>query len=270
MTPLNHNKISLYQQAKSGLSSLVKETAQVFLGFVIMLLLTGGNPSGFIIALTVGLGISFVAWSEVKRVHILEKQDGIVSNNETKLNENFVQRTSIPVIEFNEKGRDNGVAHNDAVDYLFISKIIHHYITEEFEDYLETKVGQQAVLWLKLYLQGFSQEEMAKQLNITITNIYRLRKKILYHAMVLGDIKKYTKLLRSLPQFSSKDNNLGLTSQQWETLWNELTPKQKMIITYLQENKSLEDIAKVMKLEQTKLVDECHQVYLKVQSLRKN
>ncbi len=43
-----------------------------------------------------------------------------------------------------------------------------------------------------------------------------------------------------------------------------------MIVTYLQENKSLEDIAKVMKLERTKLVDECHQVYLKVQSLRKN
>ncbi|MEA5534509.1 hypothetical protein [Crocosphaera sp. XPORK-15E] len=68
MIPLNHNKISLYQDAKSTLSSLVKQTTQVFIGFMIMLLLTGGNPSVFIIALTVGLGIIFVACGETKRL----------------------------------------------------------------------------------------------------------------------------------------------------------------------------------------------------------
>ena len=90
MTPLNHNKISLYQQAKSSLSSLVKQTAQVFVGFVIMLLLTGGSPPGFIVALTVVLGISFVAWSETKSVDKLEKPNTKVSDNETELNKNFI------------------------------------------------------------------------------------------------------------------------------------------------------------------------------------
>lgn len=213
MNPLNHNHISLYQQAKSSLSSLVKQTSQVFVGFIIMLLLTGGNPPGFIVALSVGLGISFVAWSEIKRFDDQEKEDNIVSNNQTQLNKSFVQRKSISLIAFNEKGRDNLVSHG---------------------------VGHGA---------GHAASHNAVDYHLYIYYIYKM-------------INYYTT--------EEKDNNLGLTSKQWETFWNELTPKQKIIITYLQENKSLEDITKSMKIEQTKIVDECRKVYLKVQSLRQN
>jgi hypothetical protein len=61
-------KISLDREAKSGFSSLIKQTAQVFVGLLVMLLLTGGLPPGFIVALTFCLGVGFVAWSENKRL----------------------------------------------------------------------------------------------------------------------------------------------------------------------------------------------------------
>ncbi|MBD2472279.1 hypothetical protein [Nostoc sp. FACHB-145] len=39
----------------------------VGLGFLVMLLITGGRPSGFIVGLCVLLGIGFVVWDENKR-----------------------------------------------------------------------------------------------------------------------------------------------------------------------------------------------------------
>ena len=72
MVPVNRNKISLYQEAKTGLSSLVQQTSQVFVGLVVMLLLTDGNPPGFIVTLSFCLGVGFVAWSE-KRDSLVQK-----------------------------------------------------------------------------------------------------------------------------------------------------------------------------------------------------
>ena len=68
MVPINRKKISLYEEAKNGLSSLVWQTATIFVGFIFMLLLTGGNPSSFAITIIFILGIAFVAWREQSRV----------------------------------------------------------------------------------------------------------------------------------------------------------------------------------------------------------
>lgn len=67
----NRKEISLYEEAKAGLNSLIQQTATVFVGFVIMLLVTGGVPSGFELALSFCLGTAFVAWSEQKRLEKL-------------------------------------------------------------------------------------------------------------------------------------------------------------------------------------------------------
>ncbi len=68
MTLVNRKQISLYDEAGSGLNSLVKQTAQVGVGLVGMLLLTGGNPPALTVGLSVVGGIAFVAWSEEKRL----------------------------------------------------------------------------------------------------------------------------------------------------------------------------------------------------------
>lgn len=49
------------------LTSLLKQTACVGIGFLIMLLITSGHPSSFIVRLSVVLGICFVVWSENKK-----------------------------------------------------------------------------------------------------------------------------------------------------------------------------------------------------------
>ncbi|MEG4035259.1 pentapeptide repeat-containing protein [Microcoleus sp. S36b_A4] len=68
MTLIKRKQISLYEEAEAGLNSLVKQTAQVGAGLLMMLLLTGGNPPAFTVGLSVVGGIAFVAWSEEKRL----------------------------------------------------------------------------------------------------------------------------------------------------------------------------------------------------------
>lgn len=68
MTLVNRKQISLYQEAEAGLNSLVKQTAQVGVGLLGILLLTGGNPPALTVGLSVVGGIAFVARSEEKRL----------------------------------------------------------------------------------------------------------------------------------------------------------------------------------------------------------
>ena len=49
------------------LTSLLKQIACVGIGFLVMLLITSGRTSSFIVGLSVVLGICFVVWSENKK-----------------------------------------------------------------------------------------------------------------------------------------------------------------------------------------------------------
>ncbi|WP_026102989.1 hypothetical protein [Pseudanabaena sp. PCC 6802] len=64
MTLSNCREISLDEEAKTGLLSLVKQSAQVGAGLFGLLLLTGGNPPVYVMALGVVGGIVFVAWQD--------------------------------------------------------------------------------------------------------------------------------------------------------------------------------------------------------------
>jgi hypothetical protein len=56
-------------------------------------------------------------------------------------------------------------------------------IAKHFESYLEEKVDPQAAEWLRLYLQGKTQESIAQVLGLQIKQVYRLREKVNYHAV---------------------------------------------------------------------------------------
>lgn len=56
-------------------------------------------------------------------------------------------------------------------------------ITDKFADYLTEKVDPQAAEWLRLYLQGKTQEAIAQMLDMPIKQVYRLREKVNYHAV---------------------------------------------------------------------------------------
>lgn len=80
----NHNELNLYEEAKAGLFSLIQQTVAVFMGFVLMLLVTGGAPPSFVIALSFCLGTAFVAWSEQKRVRNLKAVDSSITPQESE------------------------------------------------------------------------------------------------------------------------------------------------------------------------------------------
>jgi hypothetical protein len=63
----NRKSVSLYEEARAGISSLVKQTALVFVGLLIMLLFTRGAPSALVMSLSFFLGIGFVAFLEKQR-----------------------------------------------------------------------------------------------------------------------------------------------------------------------------------------------------------
>lgn len=54
-------------QMKNKLAPLLKQIATVGFGFLVMLLITGGRASVFMVGLSVVLGIGFVVWHENKR-----------------------------------------------------------------------------------------------------------------------------------------------------------------------------------------------------------
>lgn len=66
------DQVSLYEEAKAGLFSSIQQTWVIFVGFMLMLIFTGGAPSSFILSLSVFLGIAFVSWGEQKRVRNLQ------------------------------------------------------------------------------------------------------------------------------------------------------------------------------------------------------
>lgn len=60
--------MNLYEESKASLLSLVKQTSQVGLGLIAVLLLTKGNPSPLVLGGTVVTGIAYVACTEERRL----------------------------------------------------------------------------------------------------------------------------------------------------------------------------------------------------------
>jgi hypothetical protein len=56
-------------------------------------------------------------------------------------------------------------------------------VEQRFATYLLENLGPEAAEWLRLYLQGRTQESIARSLNMPIKQVYRLREKINYHAV---------------------------------------------------------------------------------------
>lgn len=141
-------------------------------------------------------------------------------------------------------------------------------VKQEFEDYLQENLGQEAVEWLRLYLQGKSQDEIAKKLNKPIKDIYRLREKISYHAVRVFALKGKSELVDNWLSISLKEHNLGLTPKQWQQLHEQLTPLQRQVLELRKAGHSIEDTASQLKLKSHQAMGEWTKIYLVAQSLR--
>jgi hypothetical protein len=141
-------------------------------------------------------------------------------------------------------------------------------VQQEFENYLQENVGDLAVRWLKLYLQGCSQDMIAKTLDLPIKQIYRLREKISYHALRVFAIKEKSDLVATWLETSLQEHNLGLTPTQWESYWQSLTPIQQQILQELKAGKTLEIIAKELNWKINQVMGEWSKLYFAAQALR--
>ena len=70
-------------------------------------------------------------------------------------------------------------------------------VKQRFEAYLTEKIGPTAAQWLRLYLQGQSQEAIAQDMGLPVKQVYRLREKINYHAVRVFASKSNQELVTS-------------------------------------------------------------------------
>ena len=141
-------------------------------------------------------------------------------------------------------------------------------VVQEFEKYLETNLEPIAARWLRLYLQGNSQEAIAQELNLPIKQIYRLREKISYHAIRVFALKQAPELVANWLQISLSENGLGLTQSQWQMFMDSLTPVQREILMKLKAGTPVETIANQMNLKTSQVFSEWTRAFLAAQSQR--
>lgn len=141
-------------------------------------------------------------------------------------------------------------------------------VKREFSVYLEEQLGPDAVKWLQLYLQGQSQEAIARSLNLDIKQVYRLREKISYHAIRVFALKQQPELVGNWLETSLQEHSFGLTPQQWQKFWEQLTPRQRQLVEMLKAGSEMEAIATILQLKSHQVMGEWGKLYLAAQAIR--
>lgn len=165
---------------------------------------------------------------------------------------------------------NQAIAQYEEIQYLEEQQANRQLVQEEFAEYLLANIGQLAVDWLQLYLQGKSQEQIAKQLNKPIKEVYRLREKISYHAVRIFAIKRQPELVDNWLSASLQQHNLGLTATEWQQLEEQLTPLAQQVLNLCKAGNSMEEIAQKLQCKTNQVLSEWTKIYLTAQKLRTN
>ncbi|BAY66563.1 hypothetical protein NIES22_67030 [Calothrix brevissima NIES-22] len=160
------------------------------------------------------------------------------------------------------------IAEYEEAQELEQQQILRQSVQQEFEVYLQENLGTEAVEWLRLYLQGKSQDEIAKVLNKQIKEVYRLREKISYHAVRVFALKGKPELVDNWLAISLEEHNLGLTPNQWQQLYEKLSHQGQQILDLRKAGNSIETTAQQLKLKTHQVMGEWAKVYLAAQALR--
>ncbi|MGB7439626.1 MAG: HetZ-related protein 2 [Coleofasciculaceae cyanobacterium] len=147
-------------------------------------------------------------------------------------------------------------------------KLLRQSVCQEFEQYLKENLGSEATQWLRLYLQGKSQEAIAQTLNKPVKEVYRLREKVSYHAIRVFSIKGKPDLVASWLEASLHEHSLGLTPHQWQKFSASLTPLQHQLLDKFKAGKTIEAIAADLNLKINQVMGEWSKLYLAAQALR--
>ena len=188
---------------------------------------------------------------------------------------NMIRMVSDEMLTDDSDNRVNLVDSQAVAEYLeeqeqLEQQLLRHEVKEKFEEYLRENenLGEHAVTWLRLYLQGKSQDEIAKSLNKPIKEVYRLREKISYHAVRVFALKNKPELIDNWLGVSIKEHNLGLTPNKWEELQNKLTEKQLKILELRKTGVAFDAIAQQLKMRTHQVMGEWTKIYIAAQTLR--
>jgi len=141
-------------------------------------------------------------------------------------------------------------------------------VKEQFFDYLQEKLGDTAVQWLALHLQGYAQDSIARQLGLNIREAYRLREKISYHAIRIFTLKAQPDLVFSWLKTSLQHHNLGLTATEWQKFQTLLTPAQTTLLTALKSGQTIPNLAQTLDLTPKQVTSKWAEIYLLAQETR--
>ncbi|MEO0408573.1 MAG: HetZ-related protein 2 [Cyanobacteria bacterium P01_A01_bin.135] len=160
------------------------------------------------------------------------------------------------------------IAHYEDDQFWQEQQALRHSVKQEFITYLKETLGDEAVQWLELYLQGHTQDMIAQQMELPVNRVYRLREKVSYHAVKVFGTKRRSELVTIWLGTSLKEHNFGLTSEQWQQFWQGITPTQQHMITELKSGNAFDDYAKTHGLSTTQVLSEWSKLYLLAQELR--
>ena len=141
-------------------------------------------------------------------------------------------------------------------------------VKQQFADYLQEKLGDTAVQWLELHLQGHTQESISRQLGLDVRKAYRLREKIGYHAINIFTLKEQPDLVFGWLKTSLVQHNFGLTPTEWDTFEASLTPEQRALLNEFKAGKTIEAIAQASDLTQRQVASKWAELYLQAQQIR--
>ncbi len=160
------------------------------------------------------------------------------------------------------------VAKYEVQEQAEAEQMMREQVKQRFIEYLYDALDSQAVQWLELHLQGFSQDAIAQELQLSTKEAYRLREKIRYHAIRVFTLKEQPELVLGWLKTTLREHNLGLMPDQWAQFEASCTPLQQKILRDLKTGRTLEEIAQETNLKLKDITGEWAKVYLNAQSLR--
>ncbi|MGC1217934.1 MAG: HetZ-related protein 2 [Phormidesmis sp.] len=141
-------------------------------------------------------------------------------------------------------------------------------VKQQFADYLNDTLGDTAVQWLELHLQGYAQDSISRQLGLNVREAYRLREKISYHAIRIFTLKQQPDLVFSWLKTSLKQHNLGLTLTEWDQYWEKLSAPQQTMLNAFKSGRSVDEIAQTCELTPKQVSSQWAELYLLAQETR--
>jgi hypothetical protein len=140
-------------------------------------------------------------------------------------------------------------------------------VKQAFSQYLQEKLGDIAVRWLELHLQGYAQESIAEQLKLNIREAYRLREKVSYHAIRIFTVKEQPQLVLGWLK-TSLDQDFGLTPSEWTSFYSKLSTEQQQMLNAFKSGRSVAEIAQAFNLTPKQVINKWAELYLLAQETR--